>query len=81
MLSRFFQDSKYVMFPILVKDIPHFLGAATMAMQTITQHWRVQQIWNCSGARAQVPAEVTCIKLSCKPGKSQCTSMTFFTRL
>lgn len=26
------------MFPILMKEIPHFLGAATIAIQTITQH-------------------------------------------
>lgn len=38
MLSKFFQEPKYMVFPILMKEVPYFLGAATIATQTIAQH-------------------------------------------
>lgn len=80
MLSVFSQDPKYMVLPILLKEIPHFLGAATIAIQTITQHLVGLADLELQWSKGTVPAEVTCLKLSQKPGKSQCTSMTFFTR-
>lgn len=56
MLSKFFQDPKYMMFPRLLKGIPHFLGIlASIAIQTITQHLvglaDLELMWSkCTGA-------------------------------
>lgn len=36
MLSKFSQDPKYMMFPILLKEILQFLGAATIAIHNNT---------------------------------------------
>lgn len=68
-----------------IYDVPHIEGEAVLGGCHHCHSDNYRALVGLAGLELQwnkytVPAEVTCMKLSQKPGKSQCTSLAFSTR-